>query len=75
MINKILSKFGFQLLKIDNDNVTKTIKELLLKKNLKQEDLVQLLGIKKSMLSQAINGRPKSFPLMQKKILAYLKSL
>jgi transcriptional regulator with XRE-family HTH domain len=52
---------------------TEKIKILLLKKGLKQRDLVKKLKKSKSEISNAIAGRKR--PVLQEEIFDYLKSL
>lgn len=53
--------------------ITEQIKVLMIRKGVKQKDLIKSLDSNKSDISNAIAGRDR--PLLQKRILNHLKSI
>lgn len=53
--------------------ISEKIRVLMIKKGIKQTDLIKAFGSNKSDISNAIAGRDR--PILQKEILNYLKSI
>jgi transcriptional regulator with XRE-family HTH domain len=54
---------------------TLLIKTLLFLKSKSQRDLAKKFKVTESLISQAISGKPKPMPILQQKLINYLRSL